>query len=250
MRGSVGVRTGSIWLAPKPAHHWIRPLGVPHSPECRSDPDPRCPRPSTSFPTTPAPGATWDWPASAAPFRSGRSRWCCSHFRWRPIHHPRGGPFVRIWRRTASTSTAARARLRVLLDEVGLPWNQSNEVQGYNTSRAQGSPSVRPTTLQTASTHFTRCSSRGSVENQNVYDINVLEAVATEAGLDAAAARAAIEGGTHRDEVHAWSRAPRCGAGCAHVHRGGQALAGAQPVEAPRKLVSTHRRLRVRSEHR
>lgn len=136
---------------------------------------------------------------------------------------------------------SARARLRVLLDEVGLPWNQSNEVQGYNTSRAQElaiwASHHAPDRLDALHEVLFRVV---QVENRNVYDIDVLEAIATEAGLDATAARAALEGETHRDEVHAWwSRARQMRVrGVPTFIAGGQALAGAQPVEALMQLVS------------
>jgi len=135
---------------------------------------------------------------------------------------------------------AARARLRGLLDEAGLPWNTQDQVFAYNTSRAQelavwASHEAPDQLLALHDVLFRMV----QVENRNVWQLDVLREAAEEAGLDADAAVAAIDAGTHREEVlRWWAEARQLGVrGVPTFIAGGRGVSGAQPVEVLSRFV-------------
>lgn len=135
---------------------------------------------------------------------------------------------------------AARAQMRGLLDEAGLPWNTADDVTAYNTSRAQElavwASHHAPEQLDALHDVLFRVV---QVENRNVWDLDVLRGVAAEAGLDADPAIASLEAKELRDEVLAWwAQAQQAGVrGVPTFISGGRGVSGAQPVDVLSRFV-------------
>jgi predicted DsbA family dithiol-disulfide isomerase len=128
---------------------------------------------------------------------------------------------------------AMRTRMAPMLDEMGLPWNDSDDLYAYNTARAQElavwASHHAPDTLADLHAVLFRMF---QVDNRNLWQLDVLREAAVEVGLDADAAIAAVEAGTHTAEVRAWwSKARQIGVtGVPTFIAGGRGMAGAQPV--------------------
>lgn len=135
---------------------------------------------------------------------------------------------------------AAHARLAALLAEAGLPWNDGRDQVAYNTARAQElalwashhAPERLPALHDVLFRLF-------QVDNRNLHDLDVLRDAAAEAGLDADTALAALQAGTHRDEVLGWwAQARQLGVrGVPTFVANGRGLTGAQPVEVLERFV-------------
>ena len=140
---------------------------------------------------------------------------------------------------------AMRGRLAPLLEAEGLPWSSPDaELYSYNTARAQElaiwAARHAPDKLHTLHRVLFRFV---QVENRNVWSLDVLRAAATEVGLDADAAIAAISAGTHTAEVQAWwakARELRV-TGVPTFIAGGRGVSGAQPAETLAQLVASAR---------
>lgn len=137
---------------------------------------------------------------------------------------------------------AAIARLAPLMDAEGLEY--PTHVEGrrqYNTRRAQELAlwAGEHGTPQQLDALHDRLFRAYQVENLDVADLDVLERLATEVGLDGAAARAALE----RDEYgqareQAWRLATQMGVKSVPTYVVGQrGVVGAQPVEVLQQLL-------------
>ena len=159
-----------------------------------------------------------------------------------PDTPPEGRDIVAYLRAKGLDVEAALARLVPLMEAEGLEY--PTELEGrrqYNTSRAQelalwaedhGTPD------QVDALHD-RLFRAYQVENLDVYDLDILARLANEVGLDGAAARAAIESGSHAQvRQRAWRIAMQSGVtGVPTYVSDGRGVVGAQPVAALRELI-------------
>lgn len=101
---------------------------------------------------------------------------------------------------TATQSAQTRAQITKLGAELGFDFQFTDDMHMWNTFRAhqlidwaEAQGAAHTVKLALLRAHFT--------DRRNVSDIDVLSAIAGEAGLDASAARTALESGAHADEV-------------------------------------------------
>jgi predicted DsbA family dithiol-disulfide isomerase len=138
---------------------------------------------------------------------------------------------------------AAIARLKPLMDAEGLEYPAHVEGRRiYNTRRAQELAlwaADHGTTQQQGALHD-RLFRAYQVENLDVGQLDVLERLATEVGLDGATARASLERGEHGGErEHAWRLATQMGiTGVPTYVVGQRGVVGAQPVEVLQQLLA------------
>jgi predicted DsbA family dithiol-disulfide isomerase len=138
---------------------------------------------------------------------------------------------------------AAIARLKPLMDAEGLEY--PTHIEGrrqYNTRRAQELAlwAAEHGTAQQLDALHDRLFRAYQVENLDVGQLDVLERLASEVGLDAAAARASLERGEHGVErEQAWRLATQMGiTGVPTYVVGQRGVVGAQPVEVLQQLLT------------
>jgi predicted DsbA family dithiol-disulfide isomerase len=137
---------------------------------------------------------------------------------------------------------AALARLAPLMQAEGLEY--PSEIAGrrqWNTRRAQelalwAEEQGQPAKLEALHDRLFRAY---QVENLDVHELDVLEALATEVGLDGAAGRAALErGDLAAARELSWRTATRAGiTGVPTYVARGYGIVGAQPVDLLREFV-------------
>ena len=160
-----------------------------------------------------------------------------------PDTPPEGRDAVAYLRSKGIDLDAALARLLPLMEAAGLEYPGSLEGRRqYNTSRAQelalwAAEHGTPAQLEALHDRLFRAY---QVENLDVYDLEVLAGLCSELGLDAPAARAALEGGDYRAAREAaWHEAMRAGVrGVPTYVANGRGVVGAQPVEVLRELIA------------
>jgi predicted DsbA family dithiol-disulfide isomerase len=137
---------------------------------------------------------------------------------------------------------AAIARLKPLMDAEGLEY--PTHVEGrrqYNTRRAQELAlwAGEQGTLAQLDALHDRLFRAYQVENLDVGDLDVLERLAAEVGLDGAAARAALERGENSPaREQAWQLAKQMGVTSVPTYVAGQrGVVGAQSVEVLQQLL-------------
>lgn len=137
---------------------------------------------------------------------------------------------------------ATIARLKPLMDGEGLEYPTHFDGRRiYNTRRAQelalwAGEVGTPAQLDALHDRLFRAY---QVENLDVGDLAVLERLATEVGLDGAAARASLERGEYRDaREQAWQLAKQMGVSSVPTYVVGQrGVVGAQSVEVLQQLL-------------
>lgn len=155
---------------------------------------------------------------------------------------PGGRDIVAHLRARGLDVEAAMARLAPMMAAEGLEYPTALEGRRqYNTSRAQelalwAEATGTPEQLDALHDRLFRAY---QVENLDVHDLGVLAQIAAEVGLDADAARAALEAGefaTAREQ--AWRVAMQAGVRSVPTYVSeGRGVVGAQPVEVLRELL-------------
>jgi predicted DsbA family dithiol-disulfide isomerase len=159
-----------------------------------------------------------------------------------PDTPPEGRDLSSYLRAKGMDVNAAIARLKPLMDGEGLEY--PTHIEGrrqYNTRRAQELAlwaGEHGTAEQLDALHD-RLFRAYQVENLDVGDVDVLERLATEVGLDGAAARASLDRGEYRQpREDAWALARQMGVSSVPTYVVGQrGVVGAQPVEVLQQLL-------------
>lgn len=163
-----------------------------------------------------------------------------------PDTPPGGRDLAAYLRSKGIDPRAAIARLGPLMAAEGLEY--PSEIEGrrqYATHRAQelalwAAESGTPEQLDALHDRLFRAY---QVENLDLGDLDVLARLAGEVGLDASAARAALERGDHaKSRESAWQMARQAGITSVptYVHAG-RGVVGAQPVDVLRSLLEPAR---------
>lgn len=162
------------------------------------------------------------------------------HYQLSPDTPPEGREIAGYLRARGVNVQEASARLMALMDLEGLPWNVSPHRMAYNTQRAQELAAFAEANGVGEPIHDALFKAF-QVDNVNVYELDVLVEIAVSVGLDAVAARTALEAQTFaatvaRDQLTARE------IGVTSVPTfvaGGRGVVGAQPLDALRQLVAS-----------
>lgn len=160
------------------------------------------------------------------------------HYQLSPDTPAEGRELAPYLRSRGYDVTEASARLMALMDREGLAWNVAPDRMAYNTQRAQELAAWAESNGVGEPIHDALFQAY-QVDNRNVWDLDVLAAIAASVGLDPDDARAAIAAGRFAPAV-AQDQVTARQVGVSSVPTyvaGGRGVIGAQSVDVLRQLV-------------